>query len=241
VDGHFGSGSSGKTPDGGGNRNEIMSGGRFIAIVFQGERVGRKLFLTLLYLGIILFGLPLWAANLSAITAPSEAETQERPLDDLNKELSNPVTSVWSIAFQQNNYYLEIEGKKDHWNSNLNFQPVFPVALTKNWNLVTRPVVTVFNSVPYSNPHNPSEIERTTGFGDTIFMEMLAPTPKLVGNGFSGLAQLLFSRRPHRISPGRESGRWALRSWLGIYPRNGLLAPFSKIGPPLEGRRIGRT
>jgi len=33
-----------------------MSGGRFIAIVLQGERMGRKLFLTLFHLGMILFG-----------------------------------------------------------------------------------------------------------------------------------------------------------------------------------------
>jgi len=66
------------------------------------KNIGKKLSLTLLYLRLILFTLPLWAANPSAITAPSEAEAQGRSLDDLDKELSNPVTSVWSIAFQQN-------------------------------------------------------------------------------------------------------------------------------------------
>jgi hypothetical protein len=168
--------------------------------------MGKKLFLTLLCLAIILFTLPLWAANPSVITAPSEAEAQGRSLDDLNKELSNPVTSVWSIAFQQNNYLLEIEGKKDHWNSNLNFQPVLPVALTENWNLITRPVVTVFNSAPHPNPHNAAEIKRTTGFGDTVFMEMLAATPRLVGNWLLGVGPTFIF--PTASSNFTGQGKW---------------------------------
>ena len=44
---------------------------------------------------------------------------------------------------------LDMGPRKAYWNSNLNFQPVLPVALTKDWNLITRPVMTVFNSVPY--------------------------------------------------------------------------------------------
>lgn len=183
-----------------------MSGGRFIAIVLQGERMGRKLFLTLFYLGMILFGLPLWAADPSATTAPSGGEAKGQSLDDLNKELSNPVTSVWSIAFQQNNYVLEIDGKEDRWNSNLNFQPVFPVALTKNWNLITRPVVTLFNSTPYPSPHNPSEIKRTTAFGDTILMEMLSPTPKLVGNWLLGIGPSFIF--PTASSDFTGQGKW---------------------------------
>ncbi len=46
----------------------------------------------------------------------------------------------------------------------------------------------VFNSVPCSNPHSPLETKRTTGFGDTVFVEMLAPTPKLVENWLLGNA-----------------------------------------------------
>jgi hypothetical protein len=93
--------------------------------------MGKKLFLTVLYMGMILFAVPLWAANPSATTAPSEGKAQGGSLEQINKDLSNPISSIGSIAFQQNNYLLEIEGRKDHWNSNLNFQPVLPVGLTK--------------------------------------------------------------------------------------------------------------
>jgi hypothetical protein len=66
------------------------------------KNIGEKLFLTLLCLGLILFALRLWAANPSAMTAPSKGEAQGGSLEELNKELSNPVSGVWSIAFQQN-------------------------------------------------------------------------------------------------------------------------------------------
>ena len=168
--------------------------------------MGKKLFLTLLCLGMILFALPLWAANPSVTTAASEGEAQGASLEELNKKLSNPVSSVWSIAFQQNNYLLDIEGKKDRWNSNLNFQPVLPVALTKNWNLITRSVVTLFNSAPYPNPYNPTEIKRTTEFGDTVLMEMLSPSPKLVGNWLFGIGPTFIF--PTASSDFTGQGKW---------------------------------
>jgi len=166
----------------------------------------RKLFLFLLYIGMILLPIHLWAANPSSATTPPEGEEQSKSLEELNKELSNPVSSVWSISFQQNNYLLEIDGKKDQWNSNLNFQPVLPVALTKNWNLITRPVLALFNSAPHPNPNNPAEIKRTTGFGDTVLMEMLSPTSKLVGNWLLGIGPTFIF--PTASSTYTGQGKW---------------------------------
>ena len=107
---------------------------------------------------------------------------------DMSKELSNPVSSLWSIAFQQNNFMLDMgPGRNGRWNSNLVFQPVIPVGLTENWNLITRPVITLFSSVPHPDPHHPGNIDRTTAFGDTVLLEMLSPSPKLVGSWLLGL------------------------------------------------------
>ncbi len=158
--------------------------------------------ITLLTLLMVVIGGSVWAAD-----APAKAESQaEGSLDELNKELSNPVTNVWSIAFQQNNYLLDIEGKKDRWNSNLNFQPVLPVGLTKNWNLITRPVVTLFNSMPYPNPHNPGDVDRTTGFGDTIFMQNISPTARLAGKWLLGFGPTFIF--PTASSDHTGQGKW---------------------------------
>jgi hypothetical protein len=105
-----------------------------------GISMRKSLMLSWVCLLIILTAGPLWAADAPVTTAPSGGKP-EASLTEINKKLTNPVSDLWSIAFQQNNYILDMgPGKIDHWNSNLNFQPVLPVALTSNWNLITRPV-----------------------------------------------------------------------------------------------------
>ena len=95
---------------------------------------------------------------------------------ELAKEISNPVTSIWQLQFQFNNIQLEnsdLSPVSERWVNNLYFQPVMPVSLTKDWNLVTRPVITLYQSVPY--PTTTGSIERTTHFGDTILAQVLSP------------------------------------------------------------------
>lgn len=112
-------------------------------------------------------------------------------LTEINRIMSNPVGYLWFIQFQQNNFQLQ---NPHHWNSNLQLQPLLPVSLTKNWNLITRPIFQLFSSTPYPklvvNPstHRPQvETDRTTGFGDTTLLEMLSPGPGVVGKWLLGL------------------------------------------------------
>ena len=65
----------------------------------------------------------------------TEASNEEESASELNRKLTNPVSSIWSISNQFNNFELN----NGHWNNNWNFQPVMPVSLTKDWNLITRP------------------------------------------------------------------------------------------------------
>jgi hypothetical protein len=79
-----------------------------------------------------------------------ETEAPEAPAggpsaSELNQQLSNPVSSLWSISNQFNNFELN----NGHWNNNCNFQPVLPIGLTKDWNLITRPVMPFYNIVPH--------------------------------------------------------------------------------------------
>jgi len=168
--------------------------------------VKKQFLLAVLSLGVILFTLPLWAANPPTTTASSEGEAQGS-LTELSKQLTNPISSTWSVGFQQNNYMLDMGlGRESHWNSNLNFQPVLPVTLTENWNLITRPVVTLLNSAPHPDPHHPGDIKRTTGFGDTILMEMFSASPNLVGNWLVGLGPTFIF--PTASSDYTGQGKW---------------------------------
>jgi hypothetical protein len=109
--------------------------------------------------------------NLSfgAVAQVPEAPDGGESASQLNQELSNPVSSLWSISNQFNNFELN----NGHWNNNWNFQPVLPIALTNDWNLVTRPVMPFYNIVPH--PTVSGEWERDAGLGDLALVEVLSP------------------------------------------------------------------
>lgn len=94
---------------------------------------------------------------------------------ELAKEISNPVTSLWQLQFQFNNMRLESSDTplSQKWVNNLYFQPVLPVSLTEKWNLITRPVFTLYNSVPV--PTGPNSTHQKTTFGDTTLASVLSP------------------------------------------------------------------
>jgi len=119
---------------------------------------------------LLLIEAPLaWAQAAPATAAALSA-------NDLAKEISNPVTSIWQLQFQFNNFKLESEDfspVSGEWVNNLYFQPVMPVSLTKKMNLITRPVITLYQSVPY--PTTTGSIERETAFGDMILAQVLSP------------------------------------------------------------------
>jgi len=121
------------------------------------------------------------------LVAPAWA--QEQSATELNKQLTNPVSSIWSLQFQQNNFRVDPGiGEDDRWSSNLLFQPVLPVAIDPDWNLITRPVIPLFVSTPRPDPEpgDPTNIGRSTAFGDITLLQLVSPSPELVGNWLLG-------------------------------------------------------
>ena len=119
-------------------------------------------------------------AFLTAIACATSASAQgisaALSASQLAKGITNPVTDLWSLQFQFNNYNLESgnfnpEGGK--WVNNLYFQPVLPVSLTKDVNLITRPIITLYQTVPH--PTLTGSSARTTAFGDTVLAQVLSP------------------------------------------------------------------
>jgi hypothetical protein len=108
------------------------------------------------------------------------------------------------LQFQQNTFWLN---KPERNVVNLLLQPVLPVSLTDNWNLITRPVIPVFNSTPYVNKSG--NLHRVTGFGDTVLVELLSPSPKLAGPWLFGAGpnfhlpdRQQFAPRPKQMADG---------------------------------------
>ena len=106
-----------------------------------------------------------------AMNAGNAAESSdgEESASELNRKLTNPVSDIWSISNQFNNFELN----NGHWNNNWNFQPVLPVGLTKDWNLITRPVMPFYNIVPHETAQG--QFERDAGLGDLTLLELLSP------------------------------------------------------------------
>ncbi len=75
---------------------------------------------------------------LTALTAQAQSEGAA----DLAKKLSNPVADLISVPFQYN--YNEGFGEDgDGSQSYVNIQPVIPISISENWNLISRTIVPV--------------------------------------------------------------------------------------------------
>jgi hypothetical protein len=80
------------------------------------------------------------AVGLLALALPALGESNP---DDLAKQLQNPVASLISVPFQSN-FDFHIGPDHDGWRYTLNLQPVIPVPLNKDWNVIIRTIVPFF-------------------------------------------------------------------------------------------------
>ncbi len=86
--------------------------------------------------------------------------------EDLAKAAQNPVASMISLPLQNNTSFNL--GPDDRTQNVLNIQPVIPVSLNDDWNLITRTIIPVVSQpVPGG--------ERSNGIGDTLFTAFLSP------------------------------------------------------------------
>ncbi|MGB7503107.1 MAG: hypothetical protein WBM25_11990, partial [Azonexus sp.] len=103
-------------------------------------------------------------AAIAAIAAtPAHAELSA---EELAKLAQNPVGNLISVPFQ-NNTNLNV-GTDNRTQNILNIQPVIPVSVSDEWNIITRTIVPVI-SQPLPDG------ERTNGIGDTVFTAFLSP------------------------------------------------------------------
>jgi hypothetical protein len=155
--------------------------------------------------------------SLGAVTESSDGEESA---SELNRKLTNPVSSIWSISNQFNNFELN----NGQWSNNWNFQPVMPVSLTKDLNLITRPVMPFYNIVPHET--SPGEFARDAGLGDLTLLELLSPANS--GNWVLGAGPTAIF--PTATSHFTGQGKWQLgpsvvigyltkQYFIGVFPQ----------------------
>jgi hypothetical protein len=112
---------------------------------------------------------PLYAADPPAKAAGADQVVEKNSAVELAKKLANPIAALISVPFQLN-YASNIGAKDDGDRWILNFQPVVPISLNAEWNVISRtivPLVTQNNIFPGSGSQ--------TGLGDIVQSLWVSP------------------------------------------------------------------
>ena len=78
----------------------------------------------------------------NAADGSAQTQTPEQDAQALAKKLANPVASLISLP-RQNNVDFGMGPNEDGFRYTLNVQPVTPIALNKDWNLISRTIVPI--------------------------------------------------------------------------------------------------
>lgn len=114
-----------------------------------------------------------------ALAAPAMAQDDEAA--ELAKKLSNPVASLISVPLQYN--YDEYGGMNDDAAVNrLNIQPVIPLSLNDDWNLITRTIVPLVDQQDF-----PLSGMNESGLGDITASQFFSPKSPIAGGWIWGV------------------------------------------------------
>jgi hypothetical protein len=129
----------------------------------------------------------------TALTSPANAEMSA---EELAKLAQNPVGNLISVPFQNNTNFNV--GPRDGTQNILNIQPVIPIEVNSQWNVITRTIMPVI-SQPAFVPGG----DRINGIG------LMLPSP-----GFEVEAAGLLARRKvaEALQPLRRQSRQRARS-----------------------------
>jgi hypothetical protein len=106
----------------------------------------------------------------------SFAQESDGPnLAEINRQLNNPLTSIWSLVFRNTTSILDGNAVENSQTGNLlNFQPVLPIPIGKNLININRPIFPLVTTPTFNQ--TTGDIEHTTGLGDIVLLSMLGPS-----------------------------------------------------------------
>ena len=164
-------------------------------------------------------------ASLWLLCTPIMVGAQEaHDADEIARKLSNPVASLWSMKLESSltfNRGTPSHSYRGEWATK--FQPVTPLPITEDWNLILRPVFTFINTPVQKG----SSFDRTSGIGDTSVIALASPAKpsgKLVwGVGptfmFPMTTRDEVSSRKYAAGPAGV-GLYMSKKWvLGLFPQ----------------------
>lgn len=134
-----------------------------------------------------------------------------RSQEELTQELSNPVGDLWLIVNEFNTSDIKnVPGDEHIYNWNL--QPVLPVHLNKNWNLINRPYVPFLYDSPTLSEKPllfPIQLIDDSGIGDVGVVSLLSPRkPPPLGRG-----KLIWALGPTFLFPTASKSTFGYGKW----------------------------
>jgi hypothetical protein len=182
-------------------------------------------------------------AALATTLGPSHVLAQTGKTDadtELAKQTQNPVADLISVPFQ-NNFNFGI-GPRDVTQWVLNIQPVIPISLNRDWNLITRTIMPIINQ-----PSPAPGVESAFGLGDinpTLFLSPVGSrsliwgvgptftlptaTDSLLGSGkwSAGPAAVALSMQGPWVFGALANTQWSFAGWGDKYFAQTLIQPF---------------
>ncbi len=140
----------------------------------------------------------------------SITSAQEQSSEDLAKKLQNPVASLISFPLQ-NNFDFGIGPSEEGWRYTLNIQPVIPISIGSDWNLIVRTIIPVIHQEDvFKGPAIPFEEDID---GVPINVSRGPRPPGHVQDGLGDIVQSFF------FSPKQPVAGWILAAGpVFLYP-----------------------
>ena len=111
---------------------------------------------------LLIFALSI--ANISLLAQTDDEAVNE----ELAKKAQNPIANMISVPFQNNTSYGI--GPDDRTANVLNIQPVVPIGLGDEWNMITRTIIPIVTVPDFSSTEG-----SVTGLGDINFNLFFSP------------------------------------------------------------------
>jgi hypothetical protein len=154
--------------------------------------------------------------GLGAFASTAGHAQQAAPQDDseenLAQQLANPVAALISVPMQYN--YDDKIGASDGSRDLLNIQPVIPLSMSPDWNLITRTIL------PLIDVHDlPQRGDSTSGTGDVTASQFISPKQPTSSGWIWGAGPVeLLPTASNRVL---GSGKWGLGPTFVVLKQQG--------------------
>ena len=149
------------------------------------------------------------AGCIGALSAAAQQAAPDQAAE-LAKKLANPVASLISVPLQSN-FDFRIGPSDEGWRYTLNIQPVIPISLSSDWNLIVRTIIPYVHQEDVFKGNAPSVEEDIDGIPVDV-----TRGPRPPGHVQDGLGDILQS---FFFSPKDPVGGWILAAGpVFLYP-----------------------